>query len=81
MLAPSSGDTLQVMKAVNFPQEVAWQELDAPDAGNSTELDAISSVLKDIILFKLQKTVEKLLFDLKKAIISQQTNPNNNNGI
>ena len=78
MFAPSSGDTSQVMEAVNFPQEVAWQESAAPDAGNCTELDAKSSVLKDIILFKLQKMVEKLLFDLKKAIISQQTNPNNN---
>ena len=48
-----------------------------PDAANSTESDAKSSVLKDITSFKnFNKTVEKKLSDLEKVIIFQQKSLN-----
>ena len=69
----------KVMEAVISPQKNDGQEPTVLNADNSTESDAMISVLEDIILFtKFQKTVEKNIFDLEWAIISQQKNPNNN---
>ena len=77
-LKPSSSDSSQVMEVVISPKEVHGQESAVPNTGNSTKLDAVISVVKDITSFKkFQKMVEKKLFDLEKTIISQQTNPNN----
>ena len=78
-MKPFLGDTSQVVEAVILPQK-GGQESAVPDLGNITKADAKISVLKNIASFKkLQKTVEKKVFHLDKAIISQQTNPNNNN--
>lgn len=59
------------MEAVNSPQkEDAGQESALLDTNNNTESNTMISVLKGITsLRKIQKIVEKNLFDLEKAII------------
>ena len=59
------------MEAVNYPQkEDARQESALLDTNNNTESNTMISVLKGITsLRKIQKIVEKNLFDLEKAII------------
>lgn len=59
------------MEAVNSPQkEDARQESALLDTNNNTESNTMISVLKGITsLRKIQKIVEKNLFDLEKAII------------
>lgn len=59
------------MEAVNSPQEEdARQESALLDTNNNTESNTMISVLIGITsLRKIQKIVEKNLFDLEKAII------------
>lgn len=59
------------MEAVNSPQEEdASQESALLDTNNNTESNTMISVLIGITsLRKIQKIVEKNLFDLEKAII------------
>ena len=59
------------MEAVNSPQkEDARQESALLDTNNNTESNTMISVLIGITsLRKIQKIVEKNLFDLEKAII------------
>ena len=55
------------------------QESVTPDADNNKETETMLSVLKDLDSLKsFQETVEKKLFDLEKALISNQTTPSNN---
>ena len=49
------------------------QESVTPDADNNKETETMLSVLKDLDSLKIfQETVEKKLFDLEKALISNQ---------
>ena len=79
-LKSSSGDASQLKEAVISSRGNDGQESAVPDAGSSTESDAMISVLKDVTSFKkFQKTVEKNIFYQEKRIIFQHSNPNNNN--
>ena len=52
------------------------QESVTPDADNSKETETMLSILKDLDSLKsFQEAVEKKLFDLEKALISNQTTP------
>ena len=79
-LKSSSGDASQLKEAVISSRGSDGQESAVPDAGSSTESDAMISVLKDVTSFKkFQKTVKKNIFYQEKRIIFQHSNPNNNN--
>ena len=80
-------DTLEVSseETVDSTQvEDTRQESVTPDADNNKETETMLSVLKDLDSLKsFQETVEKRLFDLEKALISNKTTPSNsiyNNG-
>lgn len=73
-LRSSSGDASQLKEAVISSRGNDGQESAVPDAGgNSTESDAMISVLKDVT------SVEKNIFYQENRINFQHSNPNNNN--